>query len=1228
MNLVHPPIKPLAYAPVNQTFADKCAQIYNGLSPSFVLCGTTKLFFFQQPEILKEMIDNEETITGNPLVALKLPCVANDAVIIWPYCVLLSEKAVFILSININDMKILLEKTCTISLQHSATHLAGCQLSEKYMFVAYSTMGVYSIFNMETVVAHATILKSILGCYFWDDCLVIVNPTEIQLYGRLASRCPEDNSGGLECIATYPLNTANMITASKYTCSQINVQFLQSKDAQGLYILINKSIFLLTRDHVKEILYTKDLFSDDAPCIRGLSFIQDKFDQNMFIVHTMDTMIISTISPVRQILRLIPDEDMLVTFSALIADNLLLCISRTTGIFYVPFFQSLGKNLSFSNERELGYVYTNNLILADTTSGAFITAPNLPIHYVLVTENDTVLLCETPNVNVEFLGSTTFRENGSTGILSAGKLVICERNIYYQDYWNYAMQEPTRDTVKQIYLLDGNSAAPPDHYLFVTNNQLVVYRIVFIETANSDSQQPSLKLITQIDIPHSYGHNMVVHNMVSKIVYEDVDIISIALQCGEKGQLLDFPCLWDADSGTYSFMEPNSVENFQFPQLLTEKSVDKMIYGFPNNSDVMFFISTLNGEILFRYSNHEPIPLDNSYIVESRSVDAGDEVDILINLKDKADKVPICCQFFRDNLLSMIKESHTLIIFDFQTFQQNVYELRGTVSAVVDTKKNVKNLGIPKALIQTSDHLIVLIDLDLYYISLSGKDRYYDLYHIYSHPILGISRINSANSCFIALSSFCKQVFFFVLSITQSSDGLFFEDKWTFEGHNLFIDDINTDVHDIDINMPSVQTFQSANTMMLYFPKKQQLVTYSVTIKARNVDIMALNALPNDKRAEYLCDLLMKRRKYRKILVNLEAINREHKYEHRFTHLHFFTAQNSSFISLIFEKLDLNIYEMARNHVSDTNQQIQEEIANLRSDLSGGIDLSQKNAILYGIFGYCSLSRRLFLLALFLDCETCPLLFLRDNSFENVRAFCLRDCKNYMTAINHDPAFIFLKTSAKNCSPELSKATLGPDGIIGSCQIDDKLLVFTSAGYCYMYELIENYNVNSRGGKHGQVSSAITDLITFRLNSYTNVCELVHTNATGNPLLVCVGQPVAAVSDESIDPLINQNIHSLYLILNITDSYYLLIVDFYDTLHTVTYSSLTPLLCTKPTSMLILKNYAVIAWKNKVLLLHLPEAVLLRTYTVSNEILNVYYSRGQIIVFTTESKIWRLNLSC
>lgn len=1226
MNLVHPPIKPLAYAPVKQTFADKCAQIYSGASPSFILCGATKLFFFQRPEIIEEMVDSGDIVVGDPLLAVKLPCIADAAAIVWPYCVLLSERTVFILSINVSDTKILLEDTSTISLPHSAAHLVGCQLPEGCMFVAYSPMGMYTVFSTAAVIAHATILKSILGCCFWNDFLVIASPMEIQLYGRLTPHCSSGTTKALECVATYPLNISTATAASKSISFQINVQFLSSKDPQKLYIIVDRSLLLLEDNQLKEISYTKELFPDESSQIRGLSFIQDWPGQNMCLAHTADTMVISTISSMRPILKLNPDENMLVTFSAVIADNLLFCISRTTGIFYIPIFQSLFNIISDSSPRELGYIYTNNIILSYMIYGTYITAPNLPLHYILVTENESVLLCETPNVNVEFLGSTTLRENGGTGILSAGRIIICERNIYYQGYWNYPMQEPTRDTVKQVYVLEGNPAAPPDHYLFVTNNQLVVYKIVFMEKDTGGGQQPSLKLITQIDIPHSYGHDIVVHNMVNKIVFEDIDVVSIALQCGERGEILDFPCPWDPDSEKYSFMKPTSMDNFQFPQLLTEKSMDKMLYGFPSNSDVAFFVSTLNGEILFRYSNPDTIPLDDRYIAERRTVGAGDEVDILIHLKDKADRVPICCQFFRENLLCMIKESHALIIFDFQIFQQRVYELRGIVSAVADMKKDVKQLGIPKAIIQTSGHLVVLIDSDLYYISLSERNRCYNLYHIYSQPISGIYRINSIGSRFVALSSFHKQVCFFELSIAQSSDGLFFEDKWTFEGHNMFVNDISDHVRDIDIRMQSIQIFQSANTMMLYIPRKQQLVTYSVAIKARDMDSASLDSLDDDGRARYLCDHLMKRRKYRKVLVNLEEISHEHKYAHRFTHLHFFATQNPAFISLLFEKLNLNLYEIIKSHSSDAAQQIQEEITKLNNELANGKDASQENVILYGIFGYCSFTRRLFLLALFLDCVACPPLFLKDNSFEKARNLGLRNCRGYMKALNKDPAFIFLKTSAQNCSHELNKIPIGHDDVIDSCQIDDRVLVFTSTGNCYMYELIENRNVNNKDSDFEQETSALVDLITFRLNSYINICGLVNTNVTGRPLLVCVGKQVVALPNDSTDPLINRNIHSLHLILNIVDSYYLFIVDFHDTLHTAIHRSLMPLLCAKPTAMLILKNYAVIAWKNKILLLHLPEAVLLQTYTVSSEILNIYYSRGQIIAFTTEGKIWRLNL--
>lgn len=132
---------------------------------------------------------------------------------------------------------------------------------------------------------------------------------------------------------------------------------------------------------------------------------------------------------------------------------------------------------------------------------------------------------------------------------------------------------------------------------------------------------------------------------------------------------------------------------------------------------------------------------------------------------------------------------------------------------------DIKSLGVPKAIMQTSDRLVVFIGSNLYYVSWSETDGYYDLYYIYSQPILGIHRINSVATRFVALSSFNEKVCFFELSIAQSSNGLFFEDKWTFEGHHLFIDDINDRVQDIDIQMQTVQVFQAANTMLLYLPK-------------------------------------------------------------------------------------------------------------------------------------------------------------------------------------------------------------------------------------------------------------------------------------------------------------------------------------------------------------------------------------------------------------------------
>ncbi|EFO61303.1 Hypothetical protein GLP15_1346 [Giardia lamblia P15] len=1224
MNLVHPSIKPLAYALVDQSFADKCSQMYNGSTPLFTLCGTSKLFFFQRPEISEELIDNDGTVTGSPLLALKLPCVADAATIVWPYCVLLSKQTVFTLSISINDTKITLKSISTIHLNHSATQLVGQKLPEGYIFIAYSSIGAYTIFKEDIVITHTSTLSPILSCYFWNDLLIIVGPAEIKLYGKLTTLYSESTEGRLECLSTYPFAT---VTSTSIR-SSINVQFQPSTESQDLYIIVGNSLLLLndTNKQLREVPYIKELFSDETSQIRGLSFIQNWVEQNMLLAHTRDTMVISTVSHMRPLLKLSSDDDMLVTFSAAIANDLLFCISRTTGAFYIPTFQPLSNILSESSLKELNYIYTDNLILSDTIYGTFITAPDLPLHYILLTENESVLLCETPNVNAEFLGSTILRDTEGVSVLSAGQLVICERNIYCRGYWQYPMQEPTRDTVQQVYALEGNPSAPTDYYLFITNNQLVVYRVIFIEVGDGNIKQPSLKLITQIDIPHSYGHGMVVHNMVSKIVYEEIDIISIALQSDEKGQILDFPCSWDPVSETYSFMEPNSLDNFQFPRILTEKSMNRMLYGFPNNSDVAFFVSTLNGEVLFRYSNPESKPFDSRCVAEHIDVSTGNETDILIHLKDKADKIPICCQFFCDNLLCMMKLSRTLIVFDFQTFQQKVYELREIVCAVTDAKIDIKSLGVPKAIMQTNDHLVVFIGSSLYYVSWSEVDGYYDLYHIYSQPILGIHRINSVTTRFVALSSFNEKVCFFELSIAQSSNGLFFEDKWTFEGHHLFIDDINDRVQDIDIHMQTVQVFQAANTMLLYLPRKQQILIYSVTTKAREMDLINLDISADDNEGENLCNILMKRRKYRKVLVNLEAINHIHKYEHQFVHLHFFSTQNSKLMSTIFKQLDLNLFEIIKLHDSNTNQRVQAELTMLQDALSRGEDLSQKSTIIYGIFGYCSKARRLFLLGLFLDCIACPFLFLKDKSFERTRDLTIQNCKGYMTTIKKDPAFIFLQTSARNCSSELSEVTPGQIEILDSCQINDKIIIFTSMGHCYMYELIENPTLNSRRNGSKQVPSLITDLITFRLNSHVDVCGLMRTSAIGDPSLVCVGKPVIALPNVSIDPLINYTIHSLHLILRIADGYYLLIVDFYDTLHTATYSSLTPLLCAKPTAMLILKDYAVIAWKNKVLLLHLPEAVLLKTYTISNEVLNMHYSAGHVIVFTTEGKVWRLSL--
>lgn len=1168
------------------------------------------------------MVEDGEMITGTPLLALKLPCTADAAVIVWPYCVLLSERTVSILLISIQDTNIILENLSTLSLQHSAAHLVGCQGSEGYIFAAYSSMGVYTLFNPDTVIECVTLLKTILGCCFWNNFLIIVTAVAVELYGQLSTLCSKDTNRTLGCLASYP----HPKDISKLINSQTNVQFLPSKDSEKLYIIVGECLLLLTTDSLQEVSYTKELFPDELPHIRSLSFVQNHAGHEVFLINTTDTAAICTISPIRSLITFPSDEDMLITFSAAIADDLLFCISRTTGILYIPTFRPLIDLLSDNNQKELGHVYTDNLILSDAIYGTFITAPDLPLHYILVTENESVLLCETPNVNAEFLGSTVLRESGGVSVLSAGQLIICERNIYYRGYWKYPMQEPTRDTVQQVYALEGNPAAPPNHYLFITNNQLVVYKIIFIETGTSDGEQPNLKLVTQIDVPHSYGHGMVVHNMVSKIVYDHIDIISIALQSDEKCQILDFPCSWDPASETYGFMEPNSLENFQFPRLLAEKSMNRMLYGFPNNSDVAFFVSTLGGEVLFRYSNHDSKPLEDKYISEYIDVGTGGERDVLIHLKDRADKVPICCQFFRDNLLCMMKLSHTLIVFDFQTFQQKVYELRRVVSAIANVKIDTKSLGVPKAIIQTSDHLIVLVDHNLYYVSRSEKDKCYDLYHIYSQPILGIYHISSTTDKFVALSSFNEQVCFFELSIAQSSNGLFFEDKWTFEGHHLFIDDLNDSVRDINVQMKAVQVFQAANTMMLYIPKKQQVITYSVTTKARDTDLVALGTSANEDRGRSLCDILMKRRKYRKVLINLEAIGRIHEYEHRFVHLHFFSTQNQAFISLIFRQFNLNLAEIVKLHDSSTNQRIQSEVSMLQDALSRGEDLSQKSAVLYGMFGYCSSARRLFLLALFLDCVACPLLFLKDKNFEHARDLGAQGCKRYMTAIKKDPAFLFLQTSARNCSPEFNKIVVGQEDVVDSCQINDKTLIFTSAGYCYMYELIESPNLDSQEGDPKQALPHTTDLITFRLSSHADICGLVRTNATGNPSLVCVGKPVIALPNIPTDPLINQNVHSLHLILHMADGYYLLIVDFYDTLHTATYSSLTPLLCARPTAMLILRDYAIIAWNNNVLLLRLPEAVLLRTYKVSNEILNIYYSGGQIIVFTGEGKIWRLSL--
>lgn len=1221
MNLVHPSIKPLAYALIDQSFADKCSQICSGSALLFALCGTSKLFFFQRPEINEELLNNDEAVTGSPLLALKLPCMADAATIVWPYCVLLNERTVSILSINVSDTNVTLKSVSTIRLHHSAAHLVGQKLPEGCIFMAYSSIGMYTIFKGDTILAHASILNPILGCYFWNDLLAIIGPAEIRLYGKLTDLYSGNTEGKLECFATYSFATI-IPTPIR---SPINVQFHPSNESKELYVIIGNNLLLLDANQLREISYAKELFPDETPQIRGLSFIQSWAEQDMLLAHTEDTMIVSTVTHMRPLLKLSADGDMSVTFSAAVADDLLLCISRTTGAFYIPTFQPLPNILSENSLKELDYVYTDNLILSDTIYGTFITAPDLPLHYVLITENESVLLCETPNVNAEFLGSMVLRDTEGVSVLSAGQLVICERNIYCRGYWQYPMQEPTRDTVQQVYALEGNHAAPTDYYLFVTNNQLVVYRIIFIEVDDGGGKQPSLKLITQIDIPHSYGHGMVVHNMVSKIVYEEIDIISIALQSDEKGQILDFPCAWDPVSETYNFMEPNSLDNFQFPRILTEKSMNRMLYGFPNNSDVAFFVSTLNGEVLFRYSNPDSKSFDSRCVAEHIDVSNSGETDILIQLKDKADKIPICCQFFCDNLLCMMKLSHTLIVFDFQTFQQKVYELREIVCTVTDAKMDIKSLGVPKAIMQTSDHLVVFIGSNLYYVSWSETDGYYDLYYIYSQPILGIHRINSVATRFVALSSFNEKVCFFELSIAQSSNGLFFEDKWTFEGHHLFIDDINDRVQDIDIQMQTVQVFQAANTMLLYLPKKQQILTYSVTTKAREMDLTSLD-VPADDAGGNLCNILMKRRKYRKVQINLEAINHIHKYEHQFVHLHFFSTQNPRLMSTIFKHLDLNLPEIMKLHDSSTNQRVQTELTVLQDALSRGEDLSQKSAILYGVFGYCSRARRLFLLALFLDCVACPFLFLKDKSFEYARDLSMQDCKGYMTAIKKDPAFIFLQTSARNCSPELSEITSGQTEVLDSCQINDKVIVFTSAGHCYMYELIENPTLNNHGGGSKQALSLVTDLITFRLNSHVDVCGLVRTCATGNPSLVCVGKPAVALPNASTDPLINYSIHSLHLILRIADGYYLLIVDFYDTLHTATYSSLTPLLCAKPTAMLILKDYAVIAWKNKILLLHLPEAVLLKTYIVSNEVLNVHYSGGYIIIFTMEGKIWRLNL--
>lgn len=221
----------------------------------YLLCVVQANFsFFQRPEINEELLNNDEAVTGSPLLALKLPCMADAATIVWPYCVLLNERTVSILSINVSDTNVTLKSVSTIRLHHSAAHLVGQKLPEGCIFMAYSSIGMYTIFKGDTILAHASILNPILGCYFWNDLLAIIGPAEIRLYGKLTDLYSGNTEGKLECFATYSFATI-IPTPIR---SPINVQFHPSNESKELYVIIGNNLLLLDANQLRKFLMPKN----------------------------------------------------------------------------------------------------------------------------------------------------------------------------------------------------------------------------------------------------------------------------------------------------------------------------------------------------------------------------------------------------------------------------------------------------------------------------------------------------------------------------------------------------------------------------------------------------------------------------------------------------------------------------------------------------------------------------------------------------------------------------------------------------------------------------------------------------------------------------------------------------------------------------------------------------------------------------------------------------------